>query len=141
MYGSSLRMETLRPRALSSRPMLAAVMPFPSEEVTPPVTKTYFDMGQGLPGVFLMLPATTPNRNPAAGRVTAERRPDWVAALLAGEWRECVQGRVRVHPYKKWGGAHWRLVSLAELGVTVRTPGAGPALDEAWQQVFDWLLG
>src|SRR4029079_6400284 len=31
-----------RPRALSSRPMLAAVMPFPREEVTPPVTKTYF---------------------------------------------------------------------------------------------------
>src|SRR6185295_1957979 len=40
MYGSSFRMETFRPRAFSSRPMLAAVMPFPSEEVTPPVTKT-----------------------------------------------------------------------------------------------------
>ena len=22
------------------------------------------------------------------------------------------------HPYKKWQGAHWRLVSLVELGVT-----------------------
>ena len=56
MYGSSLRMETLRPRALSRRPMLAAVMPLPSEEVTPPVTKTYFAMGRGPPGVFPMLP-------------------------------------------------------------------------------------
>src|SRR5512146_3296109 len=56
MYGSSLRMETLRPRALSSRPMLAAVIPLPSEEVTPPVTKTYFDMGSAPPGGFLMLP-------------------------------------------------------------------------------------
>src|SRR5215211_6641929 len=50
MYGSSLRMETLRPRALSRRPTLAAVMPLPREEVTPPVTKTYFAMGQVLRG-------------------------------------------------------------------------------------------
>src|SRR3954463_2578840 len=50
MYGSSFRMETRRPRALSSRPMLAAVMPLPSEEVTPPVTKTYFAMDQVLRG-------------------------------------------------------------------------------------------
>jgi hypothetical protein len=64
----------------------------------------------------------------------------WVPALLAGEFREGVAGRVRVHPYKKWGGAHWRLVSLAELGVTVDTPGAGPALEEAWRQVVDWLF-
>ena len=42
MYGSSLMMETERPRLLSRRPTLAAVMPLPSEEVTPPVTKTYF---------------------------------------------------------------------------------------------------
>src|SRR5688500_13569749 len=42
MYGSSLRIETCRPRLLSSRPIDAAVMPLPSEEVTPPVTKTYF---------------------------------------------------------------------------------------------------
>jgi hypothetical protein len=27
------------------RPMLAAVMPLPSELVTPPVTKTYFGIG------------------------------------------------------------------------------------------------
>jgi hypothetical protein len=32
--------------------MLAAVMPFPSEEVTPPVTKTYFATGQILRGFF-----------------------------------------------------------------------------------------
>src|SRR5437773_1880382 len=52
MYGSSLRMETRRSRALRIRPMLAAVMPFPSEEVTPPVTKTYFAMGSVLRGFF-----------------------------------------------------------------------------------------
>ena len=35
--------------------MLAAVMPLPSEEVTPPVTKTYFAMGLVPPGVFPIL--------------------------------------------------------------------------------------
>jgi hypothetical protein len=45
-------METRRSRALRMRPMLAAVMPFPSEEVTPPVTKTYFAMGLFLRGFF-----------------------------------------------------------------------------------------
>src|SRR6187200_3139680 len=52
MYGSSFRMETRRPRALSSRPTLAAVMPLPREEVTPPVTKTYFAMYHVLRGFF-----------------------------------------------------------------------------------------
>src|SRR5438552_14987214 len=45
-------METRRSRALRIRPMLAAVMPFPREEVTPPVTKTYFAMGRILRGFF-----------------------------------------------------------------------------------------
>src|SRR6188472_1316802 len=52
MYGSSFRMETRRPRALRMRPTLAAVMPLPREEVTPPVTKTYFAMDQVLRGFF-----------------------------------------------------------------------------------------
>jgi len=70
-----------------------------------------------------------------------------VSALLAGQrpgefkpgagWRslpgaECGFG---VHPYRKWTGAHWRLVSLVELGV--------PAQDErarmATEQVLGWL--
>lgn len=64
----------------------------------------------------------------------------WVAALLAGQWRDGAQGRVRVHPYKKWGGAHWRLVALAELGVTAATPGATEPIAEAFGQVAGWLL-
>ena len=82
-------------------------------------------------------------REPGASGA-AVRDPEveaWVARLLEGEFREGVAGRVRVHPYKKWGGAHWRLVSLAELGVTVDEPGAREALDEAWGQVTGWLLG
>jgi hypothetical protein len=43
-YGSSFWRETLRWRAFRMFPIDAAVMPFPSEETTPPVTKTYFDI-------------------------------------------------------------------------------------------------
>jgi hypothetical protein len=64
----------------------------------------------------------------------------WVVRLLAGQWRQGVDGRVRVHPYKKWGGAHWRLVALAELGVTTATPGARAALEEAFGDTAEWLL-
>src|SRR3954466_2678635 len=41
-YGSNFCTCTFMPRAFSRRPSEAAVMPFPSEETTPPVTKTYF---------------------------------------------------------------------------------------------------
>jgi hypothetical protein len=37
-------METVRWRAFRMFPRDAAVMPFPNEETTPPVTKTYFDI-------------------------------------------------------------------------------------------------
>src|SRR5205809_3575630 len=73
MYGSSLRIETWRPRAFSSRPTLAAVMPLPREEVTPPVTKTYFAMGQDLRGFFECYRKVAPE----ARRITpARRQPD-----------------------------------------------------------------
>src|SRR3954463_9475950 len=39
-YGSSFCIVTRRPRAVSSWPRLEAVSPLPSEEATPPVTKT-----------------------------------------------------------------------------------------------------
>src|SRR3954452_17677319 len=67
MYGSSLRMETVRPRALRIRPMLAAVIPFPSEEVTPPVTKTYFDIGRAPPGGFSNATENDPQRQGRSG--------------------------------------------------------------------------
>src|SRR4051812_12464861 len=40
MYGSSLTIVTLRPRASSSAPTDALASPFPIEETTPPVTNT-----------------------------------------------------------------------------------------------------
>src|SRR5262245_30884477 len=44
-YGSNFWTCTLRPRALSSRPSDAAVMPLPSDDTTPPVTKMNFVSG------------------------------------------------------------------------------------------------
>ena len=42
-----------------------------------------------------------------------------VRALLAGQQAD---GGFGSHVYAKWGGAHWRLVSLVELGVPVGEP-------------------
>src|SRR5438874_277360 len=50
-YGSSFCRETVRWRAFRMFPIDAAVMPLPSEETTPPVTKTYFDIDDP-PGGF-----------------------------------------------------------------------------------------
>jgi len=41
MYGSSLIMLIVNPRASSMAPRQAEVIPFPKEETTPPVIKTY----------------------------------------------------------------------------------------------------
>jgi hypothetical protein len=68
--------------------------------------------------------------------VTAERALDddpWIPALLGGPTQP-------VHAYRKWIGAHWRLIALAELGVTVETPGAGGPLHEAFDETTAWLL-
>jgi hypothetical protein len=57
-----------------------------------------------------------------------------VRGLLSGQRRD---GGFGCHPYKKWGGAHWRLVSLVELAVP---PGEPRALAAA-ERVLDWLCG
>ena len=56
-----------------------------------------------------------------------------VRALLDGQQPD---GGFGSHPYKKWTGAHWRLVSLVELGVP-----AGPPALAAAETVLDWLTG
>ncbi len=57
-----------------------------------------------------------------------------VRALLAGQRPD---GGFGVNVYGKWGGAHWRLVSLIELGV----PAGEPRCLAAAQTVLDWLTG
>jgi hypothetical protein len=71
-------------------------------------------------------------------RVPLKRRQvlqgSWVRALLAGQRTD---GDFGVPPYSKWTGAHWRLVSLVELGVPQGYPQACAAADG----VLDWLAG
>ncbi|MGZ4665812.1 MAG: hypothetical protein ACXV5Q_12455 [Frankiaceae bacterium] len=57
-----------------------------------------------------------------------------VQALLSGQ---CRDGGFGVHPYRKWTGAHWRLVSLVELGV----PAGEPRAARAAGTVLGWLTG
>jgi hypothetical protein len=57
-----------------------------------------------------------------------------VRALLTGQRPD---GGFGVHPYKKWQGAHWRLVSLVELAV----PAGEPRAVAAAGTVLDWLAG
>jgi hypothetical protein len=56
-----------------------------------------------------------------------------VRGLLSGQQRD---GGFGGHPYKKWGGAHWRLVSLVELGA----PPDERVLAAA-EPVLAWLTG
>ena len=57
-----------------------------------------------------------------------------VCILLDGQQAD---GGFGVHPYQKWTGAHWRLVSLVELGLP---SGFRPAV-RATNLVLEWLLG
>lgn len=57
-----------------------------------------------------------------------------VRALLSGQQAD---GGFGVHPYRKWTGAHWRLVSLVELAVPA---GESRALRAA-EIVLGWLTG
>src|ERR1051326_5224560 len=56
----------------------------------------------------------------------------WVRALLDGQRDD---GGFGVNVYGKWLGAHWRLVSLVELGC----PAGEPRAMAAYDTVLDWL--
>ena len=68
---------------------------------------------------------------PEAGRVL---EGPWVRGLLADQQPD---GGFGGHAYAKWGGAHWRLVSLVELGV----PAGEPRCVAAAETVLAWLTG
>lgn len=59
-----------------------------------------------------------------------------VAALIAGDPGDRSRSRPR-HPYSKWLGVHWRLVSLMDLGVPAEALDAAPVLEP----VLRWLTG
>jgi hypothetical protein len=63
--------------------------------------------------------------------------PD-AAAIVAGPIvRTLLDADRDAHPYKKWQGAHWRLVSLVELGLPAGDERALAAAD----RVLAWLTG
>ena len=70
-----------------------------------------------------------------------ERRPDDLQRVLDGPLVQGLfagqrpDGSFGNHPYRKWTGAHWRLVSLVELEVPAGEPRAVAALDT----VLGWL--
>ncbi|HKW69891.1 MAG TPA: prenyltransferase/squalene oxidase repeat-containing protein [Candidatus Dormibacteraeota bacterium] len=55
-----------------------------------------------------------------------------IDGLLSGQRAD---GGFGVHPYSKWKGAHWRLVSLVELGI----PRTNQAARAAASSVLDWI--
>src|SRR5712664_299430 len=57
-----------------------------------------------------------------------------VKTLLSGQQAD---GGFGVHPYQKWTGAHWRLVSLVELGA----PSEFKPAVRGTNLVLKWLLG
>ena len=76
----------------------------------------------------------TPPGGPRVREVSRHLRDGpLVAGLLAGMRAD---GSFGVHPYAKWSGAHWRLVSLADLGVTTADE---PRLADAFEPVLRWL--
>src|SRR6186997_2848256 len=83
------------------------------------------------PGVRLMtrrdLLGESVNAKDAAGVLAGAK----VRALMSGQSPD---GGFGVKPYRKWSGAHWRLVSLVELGV----PPGEPNLIAAAGTVLDW---
>jgi hypothetical protein len=72
----------------------------------------------------------------------ADVEPDLEAVLAGPKVRALLRGQgpnggFGGHPYKKWTGAHWRLVSLVELGV----PAGNPQALAAAETVLAWLTG
>jgi hypothetical protein len=55
-----------------------------------------------------------------------------ITGLLKGQRAD---GSFGVHPYTKWTGAHWRLVSLVELGISANNRFARAAA----RTVLDWI--
>ncbi len=62
------------------------------------------------------------------------RRSDRVKTLLSGRDSD---GKIPLHPYQKWRGAHWTLASLADLAYPTADPDLLPLAD----QVVNWILG
>jgi hypothetical protein len=88
-------------------------------------------LNSGEPAIRLMTRRDVPGEQAGedADQVLAGAK---VTALLAGQQPG---GGFGVHPYRKWTGAHWRLVSLVELAI----PPGEPRAVAAAGHVLAWL--
>jgi hypothetical protein len=96
------------------------------------------------PAVDWLLTSKEPAiRGMARRDLLGERHPADLDDVLAGPTvrkllaEQEADGGFGGHPYRKWTGAHWRLVSLVELEVPPGEPRALAALE----RVLDWLAG
>jgi hypothetical protein len=84
---------------------------------------------------LLDLPASKPEVQEARKALAGSQR---IQALLDGQGPD---GNFGVHPYQKWTGSHWRLVSLVELGAYAAVPAPETQLRLAADSVLRWLTG
>ena len=93
-------------------------------------------LASGDPSVRYLTLTEVLDEPPESGEVAAAREliPNGprVRALLSGQGPD---GGFGVHPYRKWTGAHWRLVSLTDLLV----PPDEPRARAAAEGVLTWL--
>src|SRR5579884_3372722 len=103
-------METEMSRALSTRPIEATVMPLPTPETTPPVTKMYFVAGISLPPGFQHYYLRLAWQRSLA-HVQALLRLDVFLAHLMAELLQRLAGLpVRVGPIHRHHDARFELV-------------------------------
>src|SRR5256885_5599670 len=82
--------------------------------------------------------ASTPDRRlPGGCGILVLRAMSVAQAVRVDPRMDAVLREYAGHPYKKWQGAHWRLLSLVELGLT----DADDRIVEAVNLVLQWLLG
>src|SRR5581483_10563369 len=96
MYGSNFCTCTLRPRAFSSRPSDAAVIPLPRDETTPPVTKTNF-------ATYTPISVERPTGHHPSSALTARDRRDLAGRGGLNEVVEPFDGEVRLAATRRYG--------------------------------------
>ena len=115
MYGSSLTIAILRPRASRMAPSEAAAMPFPNEETTPPVTNTKLG-------------------HEGARRVESESQERVSTGRQVSKWRHatkpCASGRSRHRFVRGASSAGARGAGICHLpALTRRSSGRRPRAD------------
>jgi len=99
--------------------MLAAVMPFPREEVTPPVTKTYFATGQVLRGFSNAIGSARRGQPGVLVRYVRYTSMPTEARYSAGvRWPSDWWGRIVLYTVSQARSSAWKAASSGSAVVT-----------------------